>query len=501
MPQLIDSSENSGSTYVFCCASTVTIDRLWCPDRRQKTQILHAPSDCSQTTVLSCLEPREAGFKWRTAYIGRRIRPRQVYADETVELSGMTAREKKMKAGARANSEVLITGAGVAGQALAFWLQRYGFKPTMIEHAPRFRNGGYMIDVWGTGYNALERFDLLNDALELSYPIDCLIFVDDRGREIATFGNDLIHRIFGDRFFCIQRGDLARVFHNALGTQVEVLYSTSIDLLCDTEEGIYVSLSGSRFRKYDLVIGADGQHSRIRELVFGPEQEFEKHLRYYAASFITANYPHRNETAYVSHACPGRQISRYALRDGRSAFLLVFAEPHQLDIDRHCTVSQKNTLRSRFGNDAWETDMILSRMDAAEEFFFDSVGQIRMPNWSRGRVALVGDAAYCPSLLAGEGAAFAMLGAYVLAGELHRSDGDHQRAFAAYEARLRNFIRAKQDAALGFARSFAPRTEMGLCVRNSFLKLLNVPAIGAGLSRRMFGSAFELPEYTEVTSA
>ena len=161
-----------------------------------------------------------------------------------------------------------------------------------------------MIDVWGTGYNALERFDLLNDALELSYPIDCLIFVDDRGREIATFGNDLIHRIFGDRFFCIQRGDLARVFHNALGTQVEVLYSTSIDLLCDTEEGIYVSLSGSRFRKYDLVIGADGQHSRIRELVFGPEQEFEKHLRYYAASFITANYPHRNRNAYVSHACP-----------------------------------------------------------------------------------------------------------------------------------------------------------------------------------------------------
>lgn len=409
-------------------------------------------------------------------------------------------RQKKMKAGPRANSQILITGAGIAGQALAFWLRRYGFTPTLIEQAPRFRDGGYMIDVWGTGYNALKRFDLINNALELSYPIDRLSFVDDRGREIAMFSDNLIHRVFRDHFFCIQRGDLARVLHDALGTQVEVLYNTSIDLLCDTPEGTYVTLSGNRCRRYDLVIGADGLHSCIRDWIFGPEDQFEKYLGYYAASFITTNYPHRNDTACVSYARPGRQISRYALRNGRSAFFLVFAESRQLEFDRHCTVSQKNILQSRFGGDAWETDLILARLEGAEEFFFDSVSQIRMPNWSHGRVALVGDAAYCPSLLAGEGAAFAMLGAYVLAGELHKFDGDYQQAFAAYDERLRHFIRGKQEAALGFARSFAPKTAIGLSMRNAALKLLNIPAIGTGLSRRIFGSAFELPEYSELNS-
>lgn len=403
-----------------------------------------------------------------------------------------------MKIGGRANGQILIAGAGIAGQALAFWLQRYGFTPTLIEHAPRLRDSGYMIDVWGTGYDALERFDLMNDVSEYCHPIDRIIFVDDRGREIANFGGNLIRRVFDDRFFCIERGDLARVLHDALGTQVQVLYDTSVDLLCNTAEGVYVTLSGNRFRRFDLVIGADGLHSRIREWVFGAEEQFEKYLGYYAASFITANYPHRNDTAYVSYAHPGRQISRYALRNDRSAFLLVFAEPSQLGVDRHSVVWQKNILRSRFGKDAWETDTILSRLDAADEIFFDAVSQIRMPNWSRGRVALVGDAAYCPSLLAGEGAAFAMLGAYVLAGELHKANGDYQAAFAAYETRLQDFISGKQDAALGFARSMAPRTRFGLSVRNAILNLLNIPAIESALTRRIFGSAFALPEYAEA---
>jgi 2-polyprenyl-6-methoxyphenol hydroxylase-like FAD-dependent oxidoreductase len=405
---------------------------------------------------------------------------------------------ESMKFGARANGNILICGAGIAGHALAFWLSRYGFNPTLIERAPHLRDGGYMVDVWGIGYDILERSDLMSEVREHSYPIDRLIFVDGSGREIARFGGELIRKIFADRFFCIPRGDLARTFYNALGTQTETLYNTSIDLLYDTPDGACVTLSGDRFRRFDIVVGADGLHSQVRKWAFGTEDQFQKYLGYYAASFTSENYPYRNEVAYMTFARPGRQISRYTLRNNRSAFLLVFAEPRPLGIDQRSLVAQKNFLRNRFKGGAWETDAVLASLDSAEELFFDAVSQIRMQKWCRGRVALIGDAAYCPSLLAGEGAAFAMLGAYILAGELHKADGDYQQAFAAYEIRLQNFIRRKQDAATGFAKSFAPKTELGLCVRTIAIKLLNSPAIGVGLTRRMFGSAFSLPEYRDV---
>lgn len=174
-----------------------------------------------------------------------------------------------MNIGARRNGNILICGAGIAGSALAFWLREYGFTPTLIEEAPCFRDGGYMIDIWGTGYNLLERANLLSDVRSRGYMIDRVSFVNDRGDEVSGYGGNIIYEAVGERFFSIPRGNLARVIYDALEMRVETIYRTSIDLIFNTPDGVYLNLSGNRFRRFDIVIGADGRRSRVRELVFG----------------------------------------------------------------------------------------------------------------------------------------------------------------------------------------------------------------------------------------
>jgi 2-polyprenyl-6-methoxyphenol hydroxylase-like FAD-dependent oxidoreductase len=395
----------------------------------------------------------------------------------------------------RRDRRILVSGAGIGGPALAGWLHRYGFLPTLIERAPTFRDGGYMIDIWGLGWDLVDRMGLLAAARDRGYVMDRLVFVDERGRQVSGFDADVFRRALSGRFFSIPRGDLARIIYDTVGGDVPTLYSTSIDAVREHESGVDVDLSNGSSQTFDLVIGADGLRSRVRECVFGAERQFEKYLGYYAASFVTRGYPQRDERTYLSFARPGRQISRYALRDDRSALLFVFAVDDPLDVAPHDVAAHKAILHARFGGDGWECPEILARLDAADDVYFDSVSQIRMPRWSAGRVALIGDAAYCPSLLAGAGAAFAMLGAYVLAGELKRANGDHVAAFAAYEGRMRPFIEEQQTSAEQFARWFAPKTAFGIFLRDSVLNLMRFQPLGTWLSRRMFAGTFDLPDY------
>ncbi|HEY4115507.1 MAG TPA: FAD-binding domain [Rhizomicrobium sp.] len=391
--------------------------------------------------------------------------------------------------------KVLISGAGIAGPSLAYWLLKYGFEPTLIERAPSFRDGGYMIDVWGTGYEILERYGLLEAAKSHGYHFDRLKFVDGNGRKVSGFGGDVFSGALDDRLFSIPRGDLAHVLFQTIDGKVETIFGTTIQALAEDDEGVQVELADGSTRRFDLVVGAGGLHSRVRELVFGPEQAFEKYLGYCAGSFVAADYPHRDDATYTSFAQPGRQISRYAMRDNKTAFLLVFAANAPPQFASHDIAAHKRLLREEFGGDGWESREILRRLDAADELYFDIVSQIRMPQWTRGRIALVGDAAYCPSLLAGAGSAFAMLGAYVLAGELHWAVGDHRPAFAAYEKRLSDFLRRQQDNAVRFAGSFTPKTRFGVLLRDCILNVMNIRPIGVWLTRQMLGETYPLPDY------
>jgi 2-polyprenyl-6-methoxyphenol hydroxylase-like FAD-dependent oxidoreductase len=391
------------------------------------------------------------------------------------------------------NGRILIVGAGIAGPTLAYWLRHYGFTPTLIEHAPKPRTGGYMIDFWGVGYEVADRMGMLPLLEHDGYRIEEVRVVDDRGERVSGFGVDLFREAAGDRFLSLPRGDLARRLYECVDGTIETCFAETVRSLHEDSAGVAVTFAHTSPRQFDLVIGADGLHSTVRDLAFASSGAFERYLGYYTAAFSTTEYSHRTNAAYVCYSIPGGQIARYALRDGRSAFFFIFSEPRPLEVAHNDIDTQKRVLRERFGGRGWECDEILETLDGASDLYFDAVSQIRMPRWSRGRVALTGDAAHAPSLLAGQGAALAMAGAYVLANALHRAAGDHDIAFTEYECRFKPFVDVKQRAAARFGWWFAPKTKLGMRVRNLTMNIMGLPPIAKRIVSRAFADRLELP--------
>jgi 2-polyprenyl-6-methoxyphenol hydroxylase-like FAD-dependent oxidoreductase len=246
-------------------------------------------------------------------------------------------------------------------------------------------------------------------------------------------------------------------------------------------------------RRFDLVIGADGLHSAVRRVVFGSQDQFEKRLGYIVAAFEVSGYRPRDEDVYVTYCQPGRMLGRVALDKDRTLFLFVFAKENSAQSDMFDASAQKAFLREVFDDGEWETSRILAEMERTQDLYFDRVSQIKIPSWSQGRVALVGDAAFCVSLMAGQGSALAMMGAYVLAGELAKAQ--HEVAFANYEKLLRSFVEKKQRGAERFASAFAPKTQLGLFFRNQVIRAAAIP----GFARFTFGrdiiDTLQLPDY------
>jgi 2-polyprenyl-6-methoxyphenol hydroxylase-like FAD-dependent oxidoreductase len=297
----------------------------------------------------------------------------------------------------------------------------------------------------------------------------------------------------GGRFITIPRSGLSRLLFDKAALRTEVMLGDQIAALRDEGNQVHVEFEHSPAQSFDLVIGADGLHSNVRKLVFGPERRFEKDLGYAIAAFEAEGYRPRDDDVYVLHNEPGAMVGRVALRDDRTLFLLIFtsrggAAPQDID-------AQKTVLRDRYGRGGWECAQILDRLDAAPELYFDRVSQIRMERWSKGRVALVGDAAFCVSLAAGQGSALSMTAAYALAGELAKAHGRHDEAFAAYEALLRPYIGAKQKGAERFSTAFAPRTEWGLKARNLIVNALSVPGLARFVVGRELTDTLALPDY------
>jgi 2-polyprenyl-6-methoxyphenol hydroxylase-like FAD-dependent oxidoreductase len=390
---------------------------------------------------------------------------------------------------------VLISGIGIAGPTLAYWLKRYGFSPTLVERAPALRTGGYVIDFWGLGYEIAERMGLLPEINRVGYHMRELRIVDDRGRRVAGFGTSVFEELTGGRFVTLARSDLSRLIFGEIASSAEILFGDTIIDLRDEAEGVRVRFEHASERRFDLVIGAEGLHSNVRELVFGPQGRFETHLGYTVAAFEVSGYRPRDEEVYVIYGLPGQQIGRFALHDDRTLFLFIFAGSYDPSSDPHDVKAQKAIVRDRFKDAGWECEKILAALDQAGDLYFDRVSQIRMDTWSRGRLALIGDAAFCVSLLAGQGSALAMTSAYVLAGELARAQGRHEEAFRRYEDLLRPFLATKQEGAERFAHSFVPRTRWGLFVRNQVLKAFGIPYVSRLALGRDIIDRLKLPEY------
>jgi 2-polyprenyl-6-methoxyphenol hydroxylase-like FAD-dependent oxidoreductase len=393
------------------------------------------------------------------------------------------------------NQKILICGAGIAGPTLAYWLRRYGFEPTLVERASALRDGGYMIDFWGLGYDVAEKMGLVPALSRVCYKIEDIRIVNERGARVGGFGVEAIRSALGERYLSLMRSDLARLIYESLGGGVRTIFGDTIVGLEQNSDSVRVSFEHTPSERFDLVIGAAGLHSPVRRLAFGPESRFEKHLGYYTASFSVDGYSRRDPHAYVSYAAPGRQVSRYALRGDRTVFFFAFAAEPNLLTAEHAVGAQKAILREVFGKDGWECPEILALLDAGADFYFDAVSQVWVDTWSRGRVALTGDACFCPSLLAGQGAALAMAAAYILAGELKSANGDHYVAFRHYEELLHPFMIRKQRAAQKFAGSFAPKTKLGILFRNQVTRLMNLPLVSKMAMGGLLTDSLVLPTY------
>jgi 2-polyprenyl-6-methoxyphenol hydroxylase-like FAD-dependent oxidoreductase len=387
--------------------------------------------------------------------------------------------------------KVLIVGAGIAGPTLAYWLQRAGYEPTLVERSPELRRGGYVVDFWGAGFDVADRMGIVPEVIRRGYHMREVRQVGDDGRRITAFDPELFVSETGGRYVSVARSELAAIIYGALGGHVESIFGDSIRALDDDGARVRVTFDSGTTRDFDLVIGADGLHSHVRRLVFGPDERFEKYLGITVAAFDLEGYRPRDELVAVMYTQVGYQVTRLSLRDDVTMFLFTVVDDGSLARDD--ADAQQAALRARLAGAGWEIPAILERMGDAQTFYCDRVSQIQMPSWTRGRVALVGDAAACVSLLAGQGAALAMVEAYMLAAELAHARGDHAEAFARYEKPLMPFLRTKQKAAIRLAPGFAPRSGLQLFLRNSIIRLFNLPFVARLAMGNSLRDAIELP--------
>ncbi|MCD0444010.1 FAD-dependent monooxygenase [Glycomyces sp. A-F 0318] len=342
---------------------------------------------------------------------------------------------------------VLISGASVAGTALAYWLREQGLTPVVVERAPALRRGGQAVDVRGAALRVLRRMGLEPAARELGNHSVGMSMVDGEGKELMRSEEfALSSGALDSEDIEILREDLVDLVH-ARTHGVEYRFGDSIAALHQEADGVTVEFEHAPPRRFDLVVGADGLHSNTRGLAFGPEADYISHLGVYLSVFSSDNYLglDRWQTWFNDGAVGGTVMT--VRRNAELRIFLGFGSERPIDYDHRDVEAQKRLVADNVAGLGWEVPGFVERMWKAEDFYFDAMAQIKMDAWSAGRVGLVGDAAHCAAPLSGQGTGLALVGAYVLALELGRT-GDHALAFARYEERMRPFVEANQALAL-----------------------------------------------------
>lgn len=393
---------------------------------------------------------------------------------------------------------VLISGASIAGPTLAYWLDRYGFEVTVVEKAAAVRGGGYPIDIRGTARAVVDRMGLLSRLSEAHVDTRRITFVDAAGDTVGSLQPEQMTGGEAGLDLEVRRGDLADALYTPLRDRVEFLFNDSIATLDDDGDAVHVVFASGTSRTFDLVIGADGLHSNTRRLVFGPEEPFHRYLGHVFAGFTLPNEFGLSHEAAVWNE-PGRAavVYSYEPTDPVHGFLTFLRDTPPFEAFRNPR-AQRDLVTSCFPEQAWHVPRLVKAMQEADDLFFDIVSQIHMPTWSHGRVALAGDAAHATSFISGQGSSVALVGAYVLAGEL-ATHAHHTEAFAAYERRLRPFAERNQALATGGGTVITPTTREALDARNALIRdPQTARAAQRATDRRETHSALVLPDYADA---
>lgn len=381
--------------------------------------------------------------------------------------------------------KAVVCGGGIAGLAIANRLAETGWEVTLLEQAPGPRTTGYMIDFFGIGYDAADRMGLLPALTARGYRVDELRYHADTGRATARLSYRRIAKALDDRVFSIMRPDLEAVLRESLPPTVRQVFRSGVAGVADRPDGVLVTTASGDELTADLLVGADGIHSTVRRLVFGPEQDYLRYLGFHTAAFTFRDEMVRAEVA--GGVCltdsRDRQIGLYGLRDGRVAAFTVHRAA-----DPTLPESPAAAVRTEYAPLGWVAPEVLTHVPSDSEVYYDQVAQIVMPSWTRGRVVLVGDAAHAVSLLAGQGASLAIGGAFVLADRL-AANPTVDIGLAEYERAFRPEVAVRQRVALNAVRWFLPRTGTQLLLRRAALRVARIPVFTRYVAGAVTGKA------------
>jgi 2-polyprenyl-6-methoxyphenol hydroxylase-like FAD-dependent oxidoreductase len=373
---------------------------------------------------------------------------------------------------------ILVSGASVAGPALALWLARYGATVTVVEKAPALRTGGQAVDFKGaTHRTVLERMGILDEVRRRQTGGHDQTVIDAQGRPLTVIPGE-----FTGGEIEIRRGDLAELLYERTKESCEYIFGDSITSLTETPGGVHVTFANAAPRTFDLVVGADGIHSNVRRLAFGPEQDYVRFLgHHYALATLDV------EGEGLMYNEPGRMV---AVGGPKAQSFFVFAAPEPR-YDRSDPEQQKKLLLDAYQGGGWRIPEILAQIPAAADFYLDTVSRVHIDDYAKGRVVLHGDAAY-GNTLGGFGSGFAIVGAYVLASELHRANYDHVTAFRRYTDLMRGYSKVTRKGNAG--PFLAPRTKRGIGMRNMVFKRAALFGVMMKLTDR-FATGIDLPDY------
>jgi len=380
--------------------------------------------------------------------------------------------------------EILISGAGIAGPALAYWLVRRGHRPVLVERTPKLRVGGHAVDIRGTALEVIERMGLETAVRDARTQILTLSAVRPDGVRSYDVALRPMHEARGDREIEIMRDDLVRILFGAVSDDVEVAFGDSVRSLTQDGARVAVEFDRGTAREVDLVVGADGQHSSIRELTLGPERGLTHHLGAYLSIYTVDNLLGLRDRAVLYNE-PGRAAAMFTVRGNQRAKVVLLFRSPALDIDFGDPSAQYDVIRRRFTGMGWYTKRLIESLPDAYDFYFDEMSQVRLPRWSTGRVALLGDAAFGPSPMSGQGTSLALIGAFLLAHHL-AAESDPATALDLWENEFRPNVVLNQALATDGMSTLLPASRLGIFARNQTMRVLPLLArFGRGFGGRI----------------